>query len=846
MADKVLAPVQEANYRRVRRWPRFVIGVLVLGVVGSFLYFDVAEFFTPKTEIYVEFSPREDLHGLGNRSWFVLDGTRAGTVTRIEHSLEGKTVVVELYPDEEVERRARLSGNEVRIDFTRAHRIQVKGVEQLRSGTTLVMVSTRSPATATFQDRFQGEPRNFVKVVFASGVDMNNVVVGTPLEIDGDEVGEVIAIDRETESFSRTAVVRLIDDQAVLTRARRGENRVTLEYSRAHRIELQNVERLVTGPSLVMKLGPATAEYCDVFALASEVLNIDFGPSQDLHGLVVGSRFEFVGDNCGEVIEIQRRASGVRRLVVRLLDDPTLHAATRRSSNKVYVDYTRVKRLRTFGEGRLVAGSALVMVPGAEEGEETDTFSIQPGLPPDPRLSPQSISIIVRCRDVYGLEAPADFRVNGKVEGIVERLHRESDSQMIAAHVRLFETNPEKCRIARASTRVWVNLAQLSFRGIEGQDASTLLMGPHLYALVDPLAPADEEFESNLVAEIGQPPMLLPHPNEREIRLVSDYWVEPDSLVTYHDSVAGYVHSSSWASDGGSVFVNVRVYPRAQGLITTKSVFFKAQSVRMKQFKKNGGVNPLDWEPPEIHLAELHQMIRRLDRTEIEFRTPLDGGRLVDFEGENLPRFSLHDEPEASWLTWKPTTRQVLSKKDGALPTVYGTTLKFRPPRGTFSIRQPDWQEVEGLAIATEKGLLGLKRLLQPTLPEEKIGSSEFYIDEKLFTRGAVRSVSSDLGLMSLKVDTQLAWPKEKFVSLTEPVDCVLVIRGGRGRAIDAERLTVQQDTWEIDRKGFFYRPAWNGCPVVCTEEGEHKGKVIGILEITESSLRIHRIPQDF
>ncbi len=560
----------------------------------------------------------------------------------------------------------------------------------------------------------------------------------------------------------------------------------------------------------------------------------------NLRGLHIGAPLELNGERIGEAVAINR-TDDLRRYIVefRLVDDEKIAKRVRQEGNEWYIDYLEIENLHFHGETRIIQGPSAVLRLGDEEGAFRDEFIGHSERPPDGRLPTAPLRATVFFPDAWGLRKGATVRANGVDVGVVESVGTDDETLQAKTVIAFFEKNKDTCPYLRESTRYHINHASLTTRGVEG-DASTVIYGPHLVAIVDPLlaaAPFAEKFQGSS----NPPPLYLPEPGEKEISLESPDFYPPDTPIFYRGKLAGYLHRFRQANDGNSYFLRARIYRWAQPQLTAASKFFPQTKFKAQLFKSNGdivnfskilsGRSPVDFsglETPKVEVPNPESFFRPA----IEFRTPPGEGTKPTY-GETEGEFYLHREPQEEWLTWLSSMPGAAAESTAAalpLPNVLRANFTWRENYKPLSGRKFD-----GLVLPVNGGVAGLKELFEPSLDPANVAYPTFSINDQVLTRGAITPLTGELRSMELAVAPELAWPATKLGTLDRPCDIIVVTASG-GRAVDAQRLTREGELWVIAATAGFNQ-SWNGAPVVATS-GPALGDVVGFVRVDEKAAR--------
>lgn len=548
---------------------------------------------------------------------------------------------------------------------------------------------------------------------------------------------------------------------------------------------------------------------------------------EDLHGLHVGSPLEHRGDQIGEIVEIERSSDLTRRkVVVELIDDAQIRDRLRRNGNEFFVSRFASDRMQLKGVTKVIRGPSIVVRLGSAEGDFRKQFDGSDAMPPDPRVSWNSVRATVTFANVQGLAEGAFVMDRGQEIGVVEKVLRENDSDLLKVSIAFFCTEADGCPYVREGTRYFVNKAKLTTKGVEG-DASTLLYGAHVVAIPDPAITSGKPV-LRFAGDSDAPPEHLPRTGEKQLVLESASWLPPDTPIFYRGDLAGYVLRVQQASDSNSFYVVVRIYPAAVPQVCEKTVFFMQAKMKAQLFKSHG---LFSWEGPRVEIPDPQLLLRPA----IEFRTPPNSGKKAAFEAGMKPAYTLYPEPKEEWMKW---TSSIPIEEPAGQPRAQ---VSFpQAVQAKFHWRESwkpliSWHKHEGLVLPVQSGVIGPVAVLKPTVAEAGVVKPTFEVGGVAIARKAPSYLDLGPGVcfMPLELSQKVQrCPSGQFASVSQPVDCWVVTNPDQPKAIAAAKLTGSGNQWTVNPDAGF-QSDWHGAPVLCRDRSNAAfGKVIGVFII--------------
>lgn len=361
---------------------------------------------------------------------------------------------------------------------------------------------------------------------------------------------------------------------------------------------------------------------------------------QDIHGLHVGSPVELDGDQIGEVVKIDRAHDLARRtLVIELIGESSVADLICRKSTSFSVSRFDSEHLQFKGVTKIVRGPSVVVTLGDPKAAFADELTGSEAMPPDPKISWNSIRKPAFFSHVRGLKAGAPIRYRGVDVGVVESVEPAPGTNYIKVDLAYFETDPKECALIGKHTRLYINMAEISVRGVEG-DIGTAIYGAYVDVVPDPYYSNDEPAEK-FFGSSDPTPQCFPRIGEKQIVLDSERWLESDAPVYHHGELAGYVLSVRASKEKKDKYdVILRVYPEFQEKIFQESVFFVQPKFKIQAFKSNSLLRG-DIEGPKIEITDPRLLLRGA----LEFTNPPEAKKPFAFKSPERASFVLLQEP---------------------------------------------------------------------------------------------------------------------------------------------------------------------------------------------------------
>jgi paraquat-inducible protein B len=521
-------------------------------------------------------------------------------------------------------------------------------------------------------------------------------------------------------------------------------------------------------------------------------------------GLKPGDSVRYCGIAIGEVADISLRPD-LQGIDVHIrLQNKADHMACEGSVFWIERPLLTLAKLRGLDT---LAGSKYVrVIPGPIDAKRKTVFE---GLnrPPGFTETTQGASITISFEQGNGLEVGDPVRHRGLVVGEVTSIDFDRNGQGVVVDVWLLE----RARfLARAGTQFWVERPRMNLG--EPYGLETVMGGRYITGI-----PGPEGAAETLSFEGLDVPAQLMRQQSGGLEVVLDSrdkrGLEPGSPVTFRGVIIGRIISVALARDAIRVSARAYIEPAYARLICENTLFWNASGIDFS----------LGWKGARVDMYSL--------------KTVISGGVSIAVPADTGPqavtghRFVLSDRPEDAWRTWSN-------------PVALGSTLlppdtpAPRPLRATFvtggriRTRMADgWMLVlSGNRLLGPSTLFGSGQKAKPGSAYLQLGGIRMDLSAGTVTSFGELSIFSSSGALPGPDD---AWPATAVRSPSVPEDCVLFSDPMLPeRAIDAARMRVEDDGWEVD-SALPFLPRASGSTVVARADG----KVIGMLLVSPKAL---------
>lgn len=241
----------------------------------------------------------------------------------------------------------------------------------------------------------------------------------------------------------------------------------------------------------------------------------------------------------------------------------------------------------------------------------------------------RGIEITLYFQQGYGLKVGDAMLYRGIEVGRVEAVQLSQTLQQIEVTVNLRRTAKE---LARANSRFWIVRPQLDITGAQGLD--TLIGANYITVL-----PGEGDYHQRFTG-LDSPPLLeLMEAGGLEIQLQAEGRgsLQRGAPVMYRQVVIGTILNVELTQDANAVAAHVYINPRYTSLIRENTRFWKVSGANL-----DVGLTGLSF-----HIDS----VKTLVAGGVTLAIPPTAGAVVN-TGHH---FTLYDEPEKEWLTWRPS-----------------------------------------------------------------------------------------------------------------------------------------------------------------------------------------------
>lgn len=304
----------------------------------------------------------------------------------------------------------------------------------------------------TFSDMFKSHQR--ITVYFE---DLHGLRVGSPLEHRGDQIGEVVEIERPSDLGRRKVVIELIDDPNIVKLLCRDGNEFFISRFSADHLQLKGVTKVIRGPGITVRLGSPEGQNRDEFqgsnslppdprvAWNSVRVTITF---TNVQGLTEGALVMDRGRETGVVEKVIPDTEGdtVTVTVAFFTTDPATCSYVREST-RYFINKAKLSTRGVEGDASTVLyGSHLVVVPDPlnSNAKIVSAFRGRQESPPEylPRMGEKQV--ILESSVWLPPDTPVVFR--GELAGYVMSVQQASDSNSFYLMVRIYPSmQPQIC-----------------------------------------------------------------------------------------------------------------------------------------------------------------------------------------------------------------------------------------------------------------------------------------------------------------------------------------------------------------------------------------------------------------
>lgn len=661
-----------------------------------------------------------------------------------------------------------------------------------------------------------------IRIDFANAGGLES---GASYEVNGSRVGQVVEVMPLRSGI--TVRVQLEDNELARAVCREGTEHF-IDQLGVEKGDAVGANRILTGSAIKANLTPDdAAKPCYTFqaeGLPYLLPGIDITVEYaDVHGLRVRAPVEMNGIAVGVVFAIAPNSSGTGAIVKLRLHDSAGASALKlliSKETRYYIERTRLVGLEARGEGRILSGPVVVARPPTTPGATTLLFHAEGDEPPDPRVNAKSPRHALRFTDAKGLRERAPVLIDGVEVGSVEQVDW-SNGIIIAFH-------DEKAAAAakRNSTRWYIDSVSADILGVRGDPAS-LLSGPRLVAVIDPLAPSGETRSEFSTGQNGFPPENRHQHDEKRVWARCAERFSEDSAVLYRGDIVGFVHAVIPAHDGSGYIHELRIYRQGQRYLYTGSKFFKQTRYELQFGKWEGW---LSFQGPRMNIPDAKAMLKPA----IEFRTPPapDCGEPFRYPGGDTAGFTIEPKAEEAWLNWTTSATPTEKIAELNLGEICTSTVSLKwQKRPTMVYFQ---HHAAGACLYVPGGVIAVRHLLEQDMG---VDSNDIQVDE--FTLGG-RAASwaapplPPLGheIRFMKVDLAGAGvtPMARLGSIGGPEDLIVIASNNDRRPIAKTKLSLKDNhCLSIDPAEASINTSCHGAPVVACS-GPAAGRVVGLI----------------
>lgn len=238
--------------------------------------------------------------------------------------------------------------------------------------------------------------------------------------------------------------------------------------------------------------------------------------------------------------------------------------------------------------------------------------------------------VILRFKQADGLKKGVDIRYQGITVGILNEVKYCEDMQSVLAEA-VVDHGAEK--LFRSDTLVWLVKPEFGLTGIRNLD--TVITGPYIS-----LSPGHGARVTELEG-LNVPPTRERSDAGLEVVLETETLgsLKRGSPVYYRQLVVGHITGADLAPDAKGVLVYVNIHAPYIPLIHEHTVFWNVSGIKVDAGLFSGV--QIDTESVEALLAGGVSLA-------------IPEGNKMGKSVEEGKHFTLHDEPKAEWLAWKP------------------------------------------------------------------------------------------------------------------------------------------------------------------------------------------------
>jgi hypothetical protein len=407
----------------------------------------------------------------------------------------------------------------------------------------------------------------------------------------------------------------------------------------------------------------------------------------------------------------------------------------------------------------------------------------------------------------------------GEVTGVV----LEEDLSGVRIRVAL---EPNATGLAREGSQFWIERPQVSLTRVSGLE--TIVGGQYLAVLPGPAdAPRRMQFEG-----LEAPPVGELAEGGLEILLEADQLggLHPRAPVTYRGVQVGRIIAVGLATDAATVTAQAFIEPVYAKLIRGNTQFWRKSGLDVSV-----GLSGVQFEVEPLSSVAIGG---------VSFATADPPGEPV----KTGHSFILHDEPDKSWLTWRPRIPVGSDQlPDGlSLPRPLRVSLRWRAR--SFGIRRN--RQRHGWVLPLEGGrLLGPGDLLAPTLAGVKTATLEV-AGREISIKTASEASSTETGRTVSQVavleigrdlDSVNEWPLARIRSPAAPEDCLIV--GATDKSVTpiaATRFIARNAHWQIDPELVLNPAEHHGTCVIAVRDGS----LIGITVVQGDEVHVSLVTE--
>ena len=419
----------------------------------------------------------------------------------------------------------------------------------------------------------------------------------------------------------------------------------------------------------------------------------------------------------------------------------------------------------------------------------------------------RGIEITLKFQQGYGLKVGDAVLYRGIEVGRVETVQLSHSLQQIEVTINLRRTAKE---LARAKSRFWIVRPQFDITGAQGLD--TLIGANYITVL-----PGEGDYATHFTG-LDTPPLLeLMEAGGVEIQLRAEGRgsLQRGAPVMYRQVVIGTILNVELTQDANAVAAHVYINPRYTSLIRENTRFWKVSGANL-----DVGLTGLSF-----HIDS----VKTLVAGGITLAIPPTAGAIVS-TGHH---FTLYDEPERNWLTWRPNL--LVDKTLYALehPQVYNAHMSWE---NEGYLKMLSHTEHTTWSLPVKTGLIAPLNLF--SYPDSAKPSSIYlaFAEERIFVDKIPRVFKNGLALYPHEHNLPSQYTQR---TPSEAEDVIIITDKEHKRIIKKQFITVtDKQLWAVTGDHPF-KETWHGAVVMAAKDSA----LLGLLLVDDDKNYIALLP---